>query len=63
MKGSIAKIAFAGLCLLILPVPSALISAPITSDSGSSPSRFKSLAAKILAAPIDQLEIYRTHRA
>ncbi len=48
---------FAGLCLLILI---GSIGADISAnyaDSGSSPGFAKSLAARILAAPIDQLEI------
>ncbi len=54
--------AFAGLCLLILIGSiGADISANYVGQRIIAELR-KSLAAKILAAPIDQLEIYRTHR-
>ncbi|MEY9758423.1 cyclic peptide export ABC transporter [Bradyrhizobium yuanmingense] len=54
--------AFAGLCLLILIGSiGADISANFVGQRIIAELR-KSLAAKILAAPIDQLEIYRTHR-
>lgn len=54
--------AFAGLCLLILIGSiGADISANYVGQRIIAGLR-KSLAAKILAAPIDQLEIYRTHR-
>ena len=54
--------AFAGLCLLILIGSiGADISANYVGQRIIAELR-KSLAARILAAPIDQLEIYRTHR-
>jgi putative ATP-binding cassette transporter len=54
--------AFAGLCVLILIGSiGADISANYVGQRIIAELR-KSLAAKILAAPIDQLEIYRTHR-
>ena len=55
-------LAFAGLCLLILIGSiGADISANYVGQRIIAELR-KSLAARILAAPIDQLEIYRTHR-
>lgn len=55
-------LAFAGLCLLILIGSiGADVSANYVGQRIIAELR-KSLAAKILAAPIDQLEIYRTHR-
>ncbi|MHB0772399.1 cyclic peptide export ABC transporter [Bradyrhizobium sp. 5.13L] len=55
-------LAFAGLCLLILfGSIGADISANYVGQRIIAELR-KSLAARILAAPIDQLEIYRTHR-
>lgn len=63
-QGDVATLlfAFAGLCLLILIGSiGADISANYVGQRIIAELR-KSLAAKILAAPIDQLEIYRTHR-
>lgn len=63
-QGDVATLlfAFAGLCLLILIGSiGADISANYVGQRIIAGLR-KSLAAKILAAPIDQLEIYRTHR-
>ncbi|WP_305764702.1 cyclic peptide export ABC transporter [Bradyrhizobium sp. CCBAU 051011] len=63
-QGDVATLflAFAGLCLLILIGSiGADISANYVGQRIIAELR-KSLAARILAAPIDQLEIYRTHR-
>ncbi|WP_283807180.1 cyclic peptide export ABC transporter [Bradyrhizobium lablabi] len=63
-QGDVATLlfAFAGLCLLILIGSiGADISANYVGQRIIAELR-KSLAAKILAAPIDQLEIYRSHR-